>query len=123
MLPTSTSEQVTGGGQVPNATNTDQDAFGFTAQNDSKGPKGECTVVDPSANKKVKCTDVTALVETANKATFFGDATVNRTATTYRIDVQDYADPGVGKDTFSIQTASGYQASGTLTNGNIQVHS
>jgi hypothetical protein len=122
VLPTSTPGQVTGGGQVPNATNTDQDAFGFNAQNNSTGPKGECTVVDPSANKKVKCIDVTALLVSGTHATFFGDATVNGQATTYRIDVDDNGEPGKGRDTFKIQTASGYTAGGTLTGGNVQVH-
>jgi len=37
--------------------------------------------------------------------------------------VQDNAEPGAGKDTFKIQTASGYSAGGTLVDANIQVHS
>ena len=122
VVPTSTAGQVTGGGQVPNATGNDQDAFGFTAKNDSRGPKGECTVVDPSPSRKIKCLDVTALVVSGTHATFFGDATVNGQATTYRIDVDDNAEPGKGRDTFKIQTASGYTAGGTLTAGNVQVH-
>jgi hypothetical protein len=52
----------------------------------------------------------------------FGDATVNGVATTYRIDVNDYAEPGKNIDTFKIITASGYTASGVLTGGNIQIH-
>jgi hypothetical protein len=47
---------------------------------------------------------------------------VNGTATTYRIDVDDLDESGVGKDTFTIQTGSGYTVGGTLTNGNVQVH-
>jgi hypothetical protein len=124
LLPTATAGQATGGGQIANASGQAKVAFGFTAKSDSTGTKGECSVVDnsPVTNIKIHCTDVTTLVETGNKATFFGDASVNGTATTYRIDVQDNADPGAGADTFSIQTASGYSASGTLVDGNIQVH-
>jgi hypothetical protein len=65
---------------------------------------------------------VTALVQSGNQATIYGHATDNGAATTYVIHVADNMDPGRGADTFSIQTASGYSASGTLTGGNIQVH-
>ncbi len=122
ILPSSTSGQTTGGGQIWNATHTDKIAFGFTAKSTSTGVKGECSVVDPSANVKVKCTDATALVQGATHATFFGNATVNGVATTYRIDVDDLGEPGAGRDTFSIQTTTGYTAGGVLTNGNVQVH-
>jgi hypothetical protein len=52
----------------------------------------------------------------------FGDATINGTTTTYRIDVVDNGNPGAGSDTFAITTASGYNASGTILHGNIVVH-
>ncbi len=41
---------------------------------------------------------------------------------TYRIDVDDLAEPGAGRDTFKIQTANGYTVGGVLLRGNIQVH-
>lgn len=47
---------------------------------------------------------------------------MNGVATTYRIDVQDNAEPGKNADTFKIQTTSGYSALGVLVGGNIQVH-
>ena len=122
VLPTSTPGQVTGGGQVMNAVANDQVAFGFNAKSSSTGIKGECTVVDPSTNTKLKCLDATILTQSGTHGTFFGNATVNGTATTYRIDVDDLGEPGKGKDTFKIQTASGYTASGVIVNGNIQVH-
>jgi hypothetical protein len=37
-------------------------------------------------------------------AAIFGNASVNGTATTYRIDVDDLAEPRGGSDTFKIQT-------------------
>jgi Bacterial Ig-like domain (group 1)/Regulator of chromosome condensation (RCC1) repeat len=124
MAPTSTPGQTTGGGQIANTAGAGKIAFGFTAKSDQNGVKGECTVVDPAgpSNTRIKCLDATALVQTATHATFFGNATVNGTATTYRIDVDDFAEPGAGSDTFKIQTASGYVASGILTAGNVQVH-
>lgn len=122
LLPTSTPGHVTGGGQTLNAAGNDKIAFGFNAKSDSKGPKGACTVVDPSTSTKIKCLNVTNLVVVANHATFFGSGTVNGQATTYRIDVDDNGEPGRGRDTFRIQTGSGYTAGGTLTGGNVQVH-
>ncbi len=115
-FPLATTGQVTGGGQIaPDTT------FGLTAKSDSKGFKGECTVVDRTTNTNVKCIDVTGFFETGNTVTLFGDAVVNGNATSYRIDVSDNAEPGAGADTFAIH-AGGYSASGTLTQGNIQVH-
>jgi len=116
--------QVTGGGQIGDNLRNAKIAFGFTAKSDSHGIKGECSVVDisPATNIKVKCTDVTDLIQTANHATFFGAGTVNGVAMTYRIDVQHNAEPGKNADVFQIETSSGYTASGVLVDGNIQVH-
>ena len=124
MLPTSTAGQTTGGGQVFNAAGNDKIAFGYNAKSADNGLQGNCTVVDPSptTNMKIKCLDVTSLVQSGTHATFFGNATVNGTPTTYRIDVDDLGEPGAGRDTFKIVTSSGYTAGGTITNGNIQVH-
>ncbi len=121
-LPTTTPGQVTGAGQVPNAAGTDQAAFGFTARSANGGVNGGCSVVDPATKTHVKCLDVTALTQNGSLATIFGNATVNGSPTTYRIDVEDKADLGRGQDTFRIQTASGLTAGGLLSQGNVQVH-
>jgi hypothetical protein len=34
--------------------------------------------------------------------------------------VDDFGEPGIGRDTFKIQTDAGYTAAGVLTAGNIQ---
>ncbi len=47
---------------------------------------------------------------------------MNGAAATYRIDVDDLAEPGRGRDGFAIQTSGGYAAGGVLTNGNVQIH-
>jgi hypothetical protein len=120
VVPTTTPGQVTGGGQVVVA--GDLVTFGFTAKSDAKGRKGECTVIDHDAKRMIKCLDVTALVQVGNEAWIYGDATDNGAATTYVVHVVDKGEPGTGRDTFSILTASGYSASGTLTGGNVQAH-
>jgi hypothetical protein len=122
VLPTTTAGHITGGGQVLDASGSDYDAFGFTAQSDNSGIKGECTMVDPAASVKIKCLDVTTVSKSGTHATLFGDATVNGTPTTYRIDVDDLGEPGTGNDTFKLQTASGYTAGGVIQSGNIQIH-
>jgi hypothetical protein len=124
ILPASTPGQVTGGGHVIDPSDNERVAFGFNAQNTSQGLNGNCTVVDiaPTRNIKIKCLDVTALVQTADSATIFGHAQINGSATDYRIDVTDLTEPGRGHDTFAIQTTSGYSAAGALDGGNVQVH-
>jgi hypothetical protein len=124
LLPTSTPGHVTGGGHVLNPADGEEVAFGFNVKSDSKGLKGNCTVVDkaPTRDVKIKCLTVDSLVQSGNVATFFGQAEVNGVVTTYRIDVTDNGEPGRNRDTFTIQTGTGYSAGGLLDNGNVQVH-
>lgn len=109
----------TGGGQIPGDA-----TFGFTAKSDQNGVKGNCTVIDRTTNPPimVKCLNATSYFQTNSHASFEGNATINGVATTYRIDVDDIAEPGTGFDTFKITTASGYAVTGVLTQGNIRVH-
>jgi hypothetical protein len=116
-VPLNTPGQVTGGGQIAGDI-----TFGLTAKSDSNGMKGNCTVIDRAADMTVKCLDVTAYSQTTTHATFWGNAKVNGDLTTYRIDVNDFAESGIGQDAFSISTGNGYVAGGVLTQGNIQVH-
>ena len=107
----------TGGGQIPIDV-----TFGFMAKSDQNGVKGNCTVIDRTTKTMVKCLDAATYFQTTSHATFNGNATINGVATTYRIDVDDIAEPGIGFDIFKITTASGYAATGVLTQGNVQVH-
>jgi len=107
----------TGGGQIAGDV-----TFGLTAKSDQNGVKGNCIVIERTMNTRVKCLDATTYFQTATHASFSGNATVNGVETTYRISVDDNAEPGTGADTFTITTASGYTATGVLTQGNIQVH-
>jgi hypothetical protein len=116
-VPLNTPGQVTGGGQI----STDA-TFGLTAKSDANGMRGNCTVIDRVTDKTIKCLDVTAYVQFGTHASFSGNAKINGVVTTYRIDVDDLAEPGASNDTFSISTANGYVGRGVLTQGNIQIH-
>jgi hypothetical protein len=120
VLPPSTLGTVTGSGQI--LVGDAKVSFDLSAKSDSKGVKGSCSVNDQGTGRKIKCTDATVLVVSGNKATIYGNATDNGVLTTYAIEVHDNSTSGAGSDTFSITTASGYTASGTLTTGNIQTH-
>jgi hypothetical protein len=112
----------TGGGQV--SSNGNAVAFGFEARSQNGRLKGQCDVVDKAAGVKLHCSDVTAFVQVSpTEVKFFGNATINGTATTYEIDARDLADSGSGSDTFTVSTSAGYSAGGTLTAGNVQIHS
>jgi hypothetical protein len=121
LLPSVGAGQVTGGGQTGTAGGASGIAFGFNAKSSEGGITGNCNVVDRTANVHIRCIDVASLVRSGNSAMIFGIATVNGAETTYRIDVQDIADPGAGIDRFTIVTASGYSAGGVLKGGNVQV--
>jgi hypothetical protein len=111
----------TGGGQI--SSNGNAAAFGFEARSQGGRLKGQCDVVDKAAGVKLHCSDVTTFYQlSATKVRFFGNATINGSATTYEIDVQDLADSGIGSDTFTVSTGAGYSAGGTLTAGNVQIH-
>ena len=112
-----TGGKATGGGQV-----SPDVAFGFVAMRGANGLEGRCSVVDEALDVHVKCLDVTEYVQSGNNATIFGRAEVNGVRTTYRINVVDGGEPGVGTDAFAIQTDSGYAVGGSLTGGDIQVH-
>ena len=118
VLPAASPGQATGGGQIIWVSG--KVVFGFNAQNRNGRLDGNCNVIDVATRTHIKCRSVTSLVIVGTHATIFGEATVNGTATTYRIDVDDLGEPGVA-DTFRIQLQSGYNAAGILTAGNIQV--
>jgi hypothetical protein len=120
ILPPSTAGKVTGGGQAPSLSGGI--SFGFNAQSDGSQTRGNCNVVDNGSRMHVKCLTVESLIVTGTHATFSGQATVDGVHTNYRINVDDNGEPGAGRDTFRIETDSGYVAGGILTAGNIQIH-
>ena len=124
----STPGHVTGGGHVLNATELSEVTFAFEAKSEVDGTtgrrrlEGHCDVVDQATDTHVKCVDVAWLAQTPTHATFYGNAVVNGVATRYRIDIDDLSESGAGRDTFKIQTDTGYTAGGVLTEGNVQIH-
>ncbi len=119
VFPTSTRGHVTGGGQI--TVGGQRITFSLEAKSDGR-VKGNCDVLDHGTGRHIKCNDVQVLVVSGNEAWLYGSARDGGTTTTYVIHVVDNGEPGIGRDTFSILTASGYSKSGTLTAGNIQVH-
>ena len=121
VVPLTTTGHATGGGQINHADGSRGITFGFAAYSKEDGTIiGRCNVVDGAIH--IRCHDATQYSQSGNQATFAGTAAINGSPTTYRIHVQDNADPGIGADTFTITTSSGYSATGVLTQGNIQVH-
>ena len=96
-------------------------SFLFGAHSGTRSLTGGCLVTDPQSRITITCTDATRYVETGQTVRIEGHAWVNGTATTYTITAQDGGSRGHG-DTFGIQTASGYSASGSLTSGDVVVH-
>jgi hypothetical protein len=117
VLPLSTGGDAHGGGRI-DMLGVGRIAFEFHARSADLS-QARCTVV--TADVTVRCLDATALVITPTHATIFGTATVNGVATNYRIDADDLSEPGAGRDTFKIQTDSGFVAGGTVASGNVQI--
>ena len=113
---------MTGGGQIVPVARAAEVSFGLEAKSGLK-LQATCSVVDRSLDVHVKCLDAISLVESPTHATFFGNATVEGIPTSYRIDVDDLANPGAGRDTFKLQTGTGYTVGGVLARGDVQIHS
>lgn len=117
--PASTSGHVSGGGLIHDAAKG-LVVFGFVAKSDGTSTSAKCNVL--AFGTHVKCLNATVFVQTPTHATFLGDARVNGVMTTYRIDVDDLGEPGRNRDTFTIETGTGFTATGVLEAGNIQIH-
>lgn len=122
-------EKITGGGQIPSVQSGVTAKFGFVAQ--SKQPNASLSYHDDGASGgSIDVHSVNTSVPTVSFAgtcgQFKGDAKLNQQlGYTYTVDACDNGEPGAGKDTFSISVtgpAFSYSNSGTLTGGNIQIH-
>ena len=130
-VPTSTpicEAKITQGGWIT-ADNGDRGSFGGNAKADQNGnPSGEENYQDhgPAQPMHVKSTQITAITcnDERTQASIFGVATIDGTGShTFRIDVQDLAEPGKGVDTYRIQLDTGYDSGEhTLKGGNVQIH-
>ena len=98
-------------------------SFGFSAQfaTGDPAPHGNLTFIDRGASEDVKATTIDSFAVIGNRATFGGEATVNRTSgVRFGVEVEDLGEPG-SADTFRIAVADGYSAAGVLVHGNIEV--
>ena len=131
-LPTSTPGKATGGGQVGDdlaeltilrgTSAGGRASFGFNAEFSNGLLSGHLTFNDHASGKKVKSTVIDSYVQTGNKATFTGRATVDGTpGVRFFVEVEDLGEKG-SADTFRIVLQNGYGAGGVLLKGNIQVH-
>jgi hypothetical protein len=118
--PSTLGAKVTGGGWID--VTGGKGSFGLTAQAKTATPTGNLTYQDHAQDRTVKSTTITSVVVNGNCAHIVGTATVNGMgAFGFEVTVCDNGEPGTN-DTFSISMSDGYNASGSLRGGNIQIH-
>jgi hypothetical protein len=94
--------------------------FAFEAAKEGTTSSGNLTYHDRNPNLKVTSLAVTSVQRFGNRAVFSGTCTLNKQpGFTFTITVED-GGPG-SSDTFRINLSNGYEASGTLAGGNIQI--
>jgi protocatechuate 3,4-dioxygenase beta subunit len=118
--------KVTDGGRIT-AANGDKATFGSVATVDAAGSASgaqEYQDHGPAAHLNVHSTVVLVVSCSGNKASVFGTATINGGGSySYRIDLTDNNEPGVGYDKYRIRLSTGYDSGEqTLIGGNIQMH-
>ena len=115
-------QKITGAGSIPAGTGSGK--FGFEVRKKSKGgPTGSLNYEDRGAAVKVISESITTMmISTNSSARFTGQCSINKVSGfTFTVDVIDNGEPG-SNDFFHIHLSNGYDASGTLTRGNIQIH-
>ena len=122
-VPLSTDDaKITGGGSINVTDGTG--TFGFVGKVAKDGsPGGHLTFQDHGAgDRNVNSTVITSVSTSGQCGLLTGMATVNGSGSVaFQVRVCDNGEPGTN-DTFSIIMGDGYTASGTLINGNIQLH-
>jgi hypothetical protein len=116
-------DTVTAGGCITVTATASKANFGLNARNSSP-LTGHLTYVDHATTKiVVHSTSITSYtIVNATTRTFTGTCEINGVGGfTFTCTVVDNGEPGTA-DTFSISLSSGYNASGTLGGGNVQVH-
>src|SRR4029077_3734135 len=114
---------VTGGGWITGPSGAKEN-FGVAGGIKQGQFWGHLTYIDHGPNgPQVKGTGVTAYTVTnATTRHIEGAAQVNgQDGFTYKVDVADNGEPG-RNDTFTLALSNGYNATGTLGGGNIQLH-
>jgi len=107
---------VAGSGQI--RTSANQAKFAFDVSNAGGTPAGSLSYHD--GGMKVASEGISSLTIDGNQATFSGPCKVNKqTGFTFEVVVTDNGSGAT--DTFTIRLSNGYQASGTLSKGNIEI--
>jgi hypothetical protein len=121
--PLGTTCKVTGGGYIFVDVQQDHGSFSIEVTVDPTGHiRGKAAYIDQATGLDFRTSLITSVNFSGNSVTISGIGTANGSETSFAITVKDIADPGVGKDTFSIQLGTGYSKSGVLQGGNIQIH-
>ena len=127
-----------GGGWLA-ATDGKKINFSFNAQEDATGFSGNLQLNDKTGSAKIDVTTITAISQVngscgsvpaaTNAVEFQGSGTYNDTSATFRVCVQDNAEPGKDNDLFYLECTSGCSydtgsrtADDIIDGGNIQVH-
>jgi hypothetical protein len=117
--PTSTNGIVSGNGTVVSSDGVGSITFNFSGLSLFGLKTGSCQVHDPEAGVTINCTSVSVLAVNGNQVTMFGNATINGTATMYRIDATA---GGAGVGSFTMTTSSGYtNLNNVLESGSVSV--
>lgn len=124
MAGTGPDDFVTGGGFITGTPSGAKGNFGFNAGIRNGITDGELNYVDHGPNMfhfhSVTITSYQVVNPTTRR--FMGTGTIDGTATVnFTCTVSDNGEPG-RSDTFQLQLSNGYNASGTLVGGNIQLH-
>jgi|GEM_PF-1470786 len=111
--------QVSGSGSIQVA--GERAHFGFTVSRSATlEVSGDLYFHDKANNYKIKSTSITAFTRSGNYAVFSGEAVANKDDSfTFTVEVVDNGESG-RNDTFRIRLSNGYEAGGTLTQGNIR---
>lgn len=115
-------DKVTAGGFITGTPGAVNGNFGLNVRNPAS-PSGHLNYVHHGATLiHVRSTSITTytIVDPTTR-TFTGTALINGVAGTFTVTVVDNGEPGIS-DTFTISTSTGYNASGTLVGGNVQIH-
>jgi hypothetical protein len=116
---------ISGGGWITGTPSGGKGNFGMDAGIETDGTLiGSLNYKDQTCGMRVKATSITAYAPGATAASrrIQGTAEVNgASGFTFVLEVADNGEPGTA-DTFSLSVSNGYQASGRLGGGNIQLH-
>jgi hypothetical protein len=112
---------VTGGGWIV-APDNDRGNFAVAGGVKNNAYWGHLTYIDHGTGMKVKGTGVFGYYTTAPSAREIqGNADIAGMPGTYKVDIIDNGSPG-RNDVFTLSLSNGYNASGTLSGGNITIH-